>query len=68
MNLQKKIWNLCNEKGITLNVVESACGFGKNTIYKWGTHDPSISKVKKVADYFCMGVDDLIEMEEACEE
>jgi hypothetical protein len=44
--------------------VEKDCGFGSNSIRRWGEHEPSISKVKAVADYLNVSVDELIEMDE----
>ena len=51
----KKILNLLEEKDLSLSQLEKQCGLGNGTIRGWDKSDPSISNVKKVADYF--GVD-----------
>ena len=63
-----KIKKLCSLAHITLNDLERACGFGKNTICKWDAHDPPARNVKKVADYFSVTLDDLIFMDEMFED
>lgn len=62
--LYKKIKELCSTSNVTIAELEKSCGFGKNTIWKWDSHEPSVSKVKKVADYFGVTVEDLIATDE----
>lgn len=51
---------LCRERNVTLADVERACGLGKKSIYAWGTSTPSVDRVKLVADYFGVTVDELL--------
>ena len=55
------IKKLCRERGVSLREVGNACGFGTKSIYTWGNNPPaSIERVKRVADYFGVTVDDLL--------
>jgi hypothetical protein len=40
--------------------LEKELGFGSGTIYKWSTVVPSVTNLKKVADYFHVSIDELI--------
>lgn len=64
MNLFKSVRAMCRKKEVPVSRVEKACGFGSNSIRRWGEHEPSISKVKAVADYLNVSIDELIEMDE----
>lgn len=61
----KKIKQLCVEKDISLRELEHGAGIAANTISKWGNIVPSVEKVKKVADYFGVTVDELLRDDEA---
>lgn len=41
--------------------LERTLGFGNGLIGKWENSSPSISRLKLVADYFCVPVDALLE-------
>ena len=58
--LVKKISELCKQRGISLAQLERECGLSPRTVYRWEINIPSVDKVKKVADYFGVSVDDLI--------
>jgi transcriptional regulator with XRE-family HTH domain len=60
MELVERIKALCQARGITLNQMEKAVGL-KGTVARWVDHDPSIGKVRLVAQYFGMTVSELIE-------
>lgn len=47
-----KIKELCKKENISITALESKLGFGKCTISKWETSNPTVDKLKKVADYF----------------
>ena len=57
------IKRLCKEKNTTIFALEKAVGLGENTVYKWAKSSPSVEKLKKVADYFGVTVDELLKEE-----
>ncbi|ACL77367.1 helix-turn-helix domain-containing protein [Ruminiclostridium cellulolyticum] len=56
----KKIKQLCSQNNLTISELEKKLNFGNGTIHKWGNAQPSVSKVKSVADYFNVDVNYLI--------
>ena len=56
----EKIKSLAQERKITIKQLEEACGIGQKSIYNWDRCDPGVDKVKRVADYFGVTVDELI--------
>jgi transcriptional regulator with XRE-family HTH domain len=58
-----KIVSLCKERGISIAKLEADCNFGNATIRSWGKSDPGAQKLKKVADYFGVTVDELLSEE-----
>lgn len=63
MTLVEKIKTLCSEQGSTLIGLERKIGLGRGTIRNWDDNSPSIHKLEKVADYFSVSVDFLLERE-----
>ena len=57
----EKIKSLAKTKGITIAQLERECGIGSRSIYNWDTSVPAVDKVKRVADYFGVTIDDLVE-------
>lgn len=55
-----RIRELCNERGTNFKQLELSLGFGNGTIARWGDSPPSVIKVKAVADYFGVTVDELL--------
>ena len=53
----EKIEELCKKGNITITALESKLGFGKSTIMKWKTSNPTVDKLKKVADYFGVSIE-----------
>lgn len=51
---------LCKEKGITIARLEREAGLGNATVRGWENSTPNIVTIKKVADYFGVGIDDLL--------
>jgi transcriptional regulator with XRE-family HTH domain len=49
--------------GITISKLETEMAFGSSTIRKWAASAPSVNKLKKVADYFGVTVDELLKDE-----
>lgn len=58
------ISNLCRDRGISISRLEKEMGFGNATIRGWATSSPTVEKLKAVADYFQVTVDELIRDEE----
>lgn len=56
----EKIKSLAKANGITIMDVERECGIGQRSIYNWDEHMPSADKVKRVADYFGVTIDELM--------
>lgn len=56
----EKIQTLCKQKGISVSHLERELGFGRGSIYKWDKNSPSVDKLKKVADYLDVTVDNLL--------
>ena len=56
----KNIKKLCSTNGTNFSALEKTLNFGNSTIAKWGTHSPSVDKLKKVADYFGVTIDELL--------
>lgn len=58
--LYEKIKKLADDRGVSINQIESDLGFSRGSIYKWDKNVPSVFKIKQVADYFDITVDSLI--------
>ena len=56
-----RIKELCSRKGISIAVLERKLNFGNGTIRKWDNSPPSVEKFKKVADYFNISMEFLME-------
>lgn len=55
-NIKKK----AEERGESLRAIERGAGLNACTIHKWKTTDPGIEKVKSVADYLGITIDELM--------
>lgn len=58
--LAENIRALCKENGITLAELERTVGLGNGTIRRWDSKSPRLDRVKLVADFFGVSVDDLL--------
>lgn len=58
--LVKNIQRLAAERGLSIRQLEASAGLKLSTIYKWGESTPSVDKVKAVADFFGVTVDELL--------
>ena len=61
MTLVERIRRLCADHSISVRQLEFAAGLSEGTIGRWNVSIPSVDKVKKVADYFGVTVDYLID-------
>lgn len=51
---------LCEKNGTSIWALERAVGIGNGVIARWSGSSPSVKKLKLVADYFGVTVDDLL--------
>lgn len=58
--LLDNIRRLAKKAGVSMAEVEAKAGLGKKTIWRWTTISPSADKLKRVADYFGVTVDELL--------
>lgn len=58
--LLQRIKALCTRNGITIYRLERDLDFGNGTIRSWEDSTPGSDKLKKVADYFHVTVDELM--------
>lgn len=63
-NIKERIRQLCRESGITAQQLEKLMGFGNGYISKVGA-EPSIAKMKKIADYFAVPLEWLLTGDDA---
>ena len=54
------ITRLCKENNVSIARLERDTEIGNGTIGRWGTSSPTLENAKKVADYFNVSVDDLM--------
>lgn len=59
----ERIKHLCKENEITVCELEKKLGFGNGAIRKWDSSSPSISNVTKVANYFNVTIQYLVDEE-----
>lgn len=62
--IYENIRALCEGRGTTIAELEKVLGFGCSTIVRWKEADPGARKLKRVADYFEVSVDNLIDAED----
>lgn len=65
MSLISRIQNLCKENGVSIPKLEKMFKWGHGSIYRWETNSPSIDKLVKVADYFGVSIDYLLDRQTA---
>lgn len=64
MNLKERIKELCDKNGISMNKLEKECGFARGYISKLGKTTPNSSNLQRIADYFQISLDCLMNGEE----
>jgi len=60
-----KIESLCRMKGISIAKLERETGLGNATIRGWWAASPTVDKLKRVADYLGITVDELLTADRA---
>lgn len=58
--IYNKVSDLCKQRNISISRLEKELGIGNGTIGRWEKSSPTVEKIKRVADYFGVTVDDLI--------
>lgn len=56
----QNIKKICEEKGLSIAQLEKAAGLSNGAICKWNISIPKVDKLKMVADYLEVTVDELI--------
>lgn len=60
MTTFETVRSLCIERGISINDLENALGYSKNTLYRLKTQNPGADKLEAIADYFDVSTDYLL--------
>ena len=63
--MKERIKKLCKDNGISLNKLEDTLGFGKGYLSKLNSSSPNVSNIKKIADYFGVSVDWIMDGKES---
>ena len=56
----ENIQALCREKRITVSRLERETGLGNGTVCRWRQSDPTVTRLKLVADYFGVTLESLL--------
>lgn len=56
----EKIKSLCNEKNISIYMLEKELNFSVGSIIKWKKSQPTVERLKAVADYLGVTLDYLV--------
>lgn len=62
--MYNKIKMLAKEQGVSINKMDKDLELGSSTISKWRKSISSVDKLKKVADYLDVTIDELLRDEE----
>lgn len=54
------ILRLCQSRGVSISKMERELGIGNATVRNWNVSSPTVNKLKLVADYFGVTMDDLL--------
>ena len=60
MGLYENIKKLAELRGITISAMEKDLGFARSSIQKFNSSSPNIEKIKKIAEYLDVSIDDII--------
>lgn len=58
--IYENILKLCEKHGTNISNVEKACGLGNGTISGWKDGNPRVDRLKLVADYFGVTIDEIM--------
>ena len=65
MKLYDAVKDVSSKKGTSIYKLERALGYSNGSISKWNKQSPSADKLKKVADYFGVTIDYLLDRKPA---
>lgn len=68
MTLVEKIRVLARQRDMSLPQLEIELGFGNGTISRWKTSSPNTDKLLKIARYFHVSIDSLLERDDLSSE
>lgn len=63
MNVYERVQELSKKQGISVRKLGDKLGIGPTTLYKWKTQIPKSDILVKIADYFGVSVDYLLDRE-----
>lgn len=58
--IYENIQSLCRQKGISIARLERETGLGNGTVCRWKWADPTVTRLKQVADYFGVTLESLM--------
>lgn len=61
MGIYEKIAEMCSNRGISIRKLEQDAGLKIGCIFNWKKSSPSVDNLSKVADYFGVSIDYLLE-------
>ena len=61
--LMENISELCKSRRITFAELERSTGLGNGTVRRWNEMNPRVDKLKLVADFFGVTIDELLKDE-----
>lgn len=64
MGLYENIKGIAEKKGVPISKLEKDLGFARSSIAKFNANAPSIEKIKAIADYFGVKIDDIVSPKE----
>lgn len=62
--IYEKIKEICEKKSISIYRLEKDLGFASSTVVKWKKSVPSVEKIKAIADYLGVTIEELLKADE----
>lgn len=59
--LYNNVKKLCEENNVTVSQLERDLEFPRSSVCKWNENEPGITKVRKVADYFKVPIERILD-------
>lgn len=60
--IYEKVKALCDERDMSIRALESATGIKNGTIGGWRDHEPTLSRLQAVANYFDKPISHFLEL------